>query len=659
MGRTLDRLKAERKLGAWIDLRTGGIAEISGNNLTTSIQGVAKWVRKNDMYALQCIAGGLKIDSAASLEAENFTDIIFGLFVRNSTTSRCVSQRDASSTRYEWYQLAGGFSVFSSVTRNATYAFSPPNSPTMLAAQVNAGAAAKLFANGQYQANFASTFAVNATSAPVYIGSFYNNVNCLNNNGFISMYVRVNGAISDKEISEIYSEYMAEGGISQLSGTVPPTTYKPLPAPTDFLFVDGTMTPNGKLADLSGNGVNLPLGSGSIRQRTSTYDRAVRMSDLTHYAIANYTGLSNKTKFVVEGVMSYLGTTGTYQTLFAVYAAPTTRVDISSKSGDVTGLTCSIANGAASSFTTSASIIPANQPFHFKLIYDGTKSTNEERAKIEINGVQVPLTYTLDVPSATPNLTTTSLFLGKFTASSYHTNIVLSWLAFGTEDVRTRVNEFLKLPLYKDELEGAPITTAVVPVNGRVPYTEYRNLGIGDWYVVDYQGKRMLTNSSTASVSRPSKQTSGTWVIELIKTDTGAAPMFVIFNDKLNQTIVSSGGNGYYFGSTTSETVTLRRIVAGATTSLWTSANALSLNVAYKFAIMRPSRLSLTWNIYVKGGEYPLWTLLGTVDEGSAASLHAASSMGFYFANTGGNYTRILGTHLGMLSIDDLNSMYP
>lgn len=169
---------------------------------------------------------------------------------------------------------------------------------------------------------------------------------------------------------------------------------------------------------------------------------------------------------------------------------------------------------------------------------------------------------------------------------------------------RTKIYEEGAKRLTRSILGKGTASTLANVTAGQISNTPFSALS-GSFSVTDSAGKSFLTGVSAGIASGGvSKQAYGTWAFKMY---TGGIIDFQMASEK-NGYYTDAGNTGYFFEYYNLGVILYKSAGGGGYTKLMEATNFLASNTEYDVCITRSYKGS--WSLYVKGGAFPVWTLV-------------------------------------------------
>jgi hypothetical protein len=273
----------------------------------------------------------------------------------------------------------------------------------------------------------------------------------------------------------------------------------------------------------------------------------------------------------------------------------------------------SVANGLASSATTTAAVLRAGVKQHILGVFNGNGVGDAGRSQVYVDGDAYPLTFVNAVPPTTGNLDPVAFYSGGTSTAGYVGGRYLERLhvpAFTPGQARAAyLKNFAQRVTLRETLEDVPVSlTSSVGVGAQ----------IGNWTVVSgtwkvsetSDGKRWLENVTAGYAVLPiQSQAFGTCTMFVSAHHSGAA--IVLFIASSATALTTNGPNGYGLYLNTPGGVQLVRYTAGAFSgNLFYSASAYTqADTVYQYTFSRRTS-DCQFKGFIKGGVYTQHTLV-------------------------------------------------
>jgi hypothetical protein len=164
-------------------------------------------------------------------------------------------------------------------------------------------------------------------------------------------------------------------------------------------------TPNcstGVVLDYSGmgyNGTACPATTGPVGGAVGKFGYSGSFDGSNDYvSLSDINELDSTTAFTI-GFWAKISTFGAWNTLFSKTVDTSHRIQI--QEGASSGELYAYIGSGSNSYGYVSGVYSVGQWFHIVMVYDGTGSTNADKLKLYINGVQKTLTYNETIPAQT------------------------------------------------------------------------------------------------------------------------------------------------------------------------------------------------------------------------------------------------------------------
>jgi len=640
MGAIINKYKASGNLVLDLPFNQGTLNDKSGyGNNATAPTGVS-WQNMRKMRALKTSgASGIVVaDSASMRYTEATITLLLGRGLTD-TTQRLYSHRDATSTRLDLYYTAGGTVTLGTEagTSSWTYTFDGTER-TIVIRMYSVAKKPDLFINGIYKGTGSAGLAVNnAATPPLTIGNYYSGA-IQPTTAPIAHVVAINTtSVTNQEIAQLHEELMAEKSFGMEKGinfTYPAPQEKD---PTCVLDLDMvTMTSDGKLADLSGNGKTLTPAKGPVSvlyggfqggqdvHGSSYFIRSASDSDFFAGTYTFETIVNLRSTSAVAGILGN-----------SAGAAHYCGHNAAGK------MFLSFQNGAAAQLTkTGLTTLQLNQEMH--LVYVFQVSGSDVIVTFYINGVQDSTETFSGVGFTAAGVM--QAIVGSFYATSTFTNgtVYLARYyknkAMTAFEVATRYKKYAKLLRFRQSMQNAPMTLANVTA-GNILGTDV-DVTSGSFKISqDSSGKRWLeaATAGTSIASIISTKAYGTWLFELYKTNGTVSD--ILFTAAAKGVGKAGAQTGYLLDFTPWNRIQFQKTVAGSVSDIaYTAADYITTPGTYRIAVTR--RYNGSFSIYVKGGAYANWTLIAMAGGNPVTDTAITSSKYMVLAFSNGDKIR-------------------
>jgi hypothetical protein len=571
------------------DYRRGSIADRSPNKAAATVAADALWSRTKQGHAISFRGNGLLsyADKASNrLTGTSATIIVFGKFEQHPLGKRFVAKRDAGGTSFDLSTDAstpGTLNIYDGTnTRTITASLA---GKSLLVITNTVGGTPACYLDGTFAANASGTITIPDDDAALIVGNLYSGA-C----AFLMPIGRItllNRALSTAEISQLYQELMSErfplraySFGSRISAPKDPPGVAAL-LKTDFT----TRLPDGRLADLSGNGWHGTVKPGFVAGPGMCGNALMANSaSRTYVDFGDVTPINGAQKLTVL----WYGKRGTSNTVEAIFSKAT------SESARIAGLfsptaaTFSLGNGEYFNIANSSVNVPAMYGFAF----DGTQLV-PNRGQVYVDSDKPATTVSAGCPSSLPNSAGVSLEVGRL---GYSTNnqppdrsdfLAVYPKALTPEQVSYVYKQIAGRYTFALDLNRTPISLANIVGPAEVPGTPFRLQSGGTCKVSeDAAGKRWFESVSAASdLALGSQQAYGTWVFRYKYAGTESYFSFISNSvDRLNTSV-----RQMYVLLLTGSDLYLLKYSLASQVNLLVSAGAVSSGTVYDFAITRAS----------------------------------------------------------------------
>ena len=651
MSAILDRCRLTGNVVFDADYRTGSVVDRSPYAAAATVTQPVNWVKTRLGNAVRFNASGLisYADNAANrLAGSDATWIILGTIQNNNARQRLISKRGLTSgedkTSYDFFINIDNEIRFSAADCKTTVQL--PTS--MLAVSFVSGNVPKCFSNGSLTGTFNNVaFTIASSTTPIYIGNIYSGTS--SGASILNRVTILNRALSAPEISQLYTELMSEqyplraySFGSRISAPIDPPGVPAL-LKTDFT----TKLPDGRLADLSGNGWHGTIQPGFVAGPGMSGNSLVANSATRSYVdFGDILTINGATKLTTI----WYGKRGTSNAIEAIY----------SKSATVN-------TKLSSYFTTttfqndayfSASDSNVNVPLFRADVYDGTQVL-ASRGQIYSDNNKLTTTVTASCPTSLPNNTGVNLKVGSLgyatanqPSDKYEFFAIYNY-ALTDSQVGFIYKQIARRKTFTLDMQRVPITLANITGPSEVPNTPFR-VAAGTWKIsedTNYKHWFETVSTNNTSVYMPSTQAYGTWVFDIYNSTNDGYVDFI--SNKTSRT--DTACNIYTIGLSGTTFNFKNYAPSNVITTLMSSTNSVVANTSYRIAVSRISTGSFTF--YIKGGIYGRWTQL-TATTGTNPIIDTSYTTSNYFmysCSTAGlsKFSNIY-MYQGVLTISDL-----
>ena len=653
MSKILDNCRLTNNIVFDVNYLTGSISDKSPYKAAATVTGQVSWTRTRLGNAVMFGTGGYisyADNSANRLTGIDYTIIALGKFRTGSYYGRPICKCNVAGTGYQLYfhgTVDNRVSIFDlSSTRYAQTTGLTGRS--LLIFTSTSGGVPICYLDGVKNVVADGAFTINSSTTPILVGNYTTGNFPLRLP--LNRITLLNRVLSPAEISQLYTELMSEqypiraySFGSRISAPIDPPGVPAL-LKTDFT----TKLPDGRLADLSGNGWYGTIQPGFVAGPGMCGNALVANSATRSYVdFGDILTINGATKLTTI----WYGKRGSSNAIEAIY----------SKSATVN-------TKLSSYFTTttfqndayfSASDSNVNVPLFRADVYDGTQVL-ASRGQIYSDNNKLTTTVTASCPTSLPNNTGVNLKVGSLgyatanqPSDKYEFFAIYNY-ALTDSQVGFIYKQIARRKTFTLDMQRVPITLANITGPSEVPNTPFMlKSGATMRISEDTAGKRWFESVSSTYdfLYTQQKQTSGTFVFDVYHTASEwISPIS-------NTTLFSDTNRNIYTVLLIDNRVILYRLnPANGNTELFTATNAVVYSTAYSIAISRNS--SCSFSFYIKGGIYKIWTLL-TPTTGTnpvVDTTYTSSAYCLLSVTNGGSFSKFsrLNFFQGVLTIADL-----
>ena len=597
----LDRCRVTNNIVFDANYLAGSIADKSPYAAAATVTSPVSWVNTKLGYGLLSNATGLiyyNSNTNNRLAGSSATFIILGNFNYHIASSRLISKRDGVKIDYEIYANSTTGLILYDWTNLSVMTGSIVNRKLIVITLVS-GSYPLLYLDGNYisQGSLTNTIPNNTTPPNLCISNFYTGAFPLKNS--LNRVTILNSALSSSEISQLYTELMSERypiraysfGSRISAPTDPPGC--PSLLKTDFT----TKLPDGRLADLSGNGWHGTIRPGFVAG-PGMFGNALMANSAsrTYVDFGDVTPINGATKLTTiwYGIKASYGDA---KFLMCKGSGTTARNEIYS-TNTVLVWTIGANKNIAGTFTLST----AKQ--FICSTYDGLLA-NDSKFKLSIDTLQLSSASSADIPATLPNTVGTNLVFGMrswdnvYPPPAQNEFFVVYPYALTPEQISFIYRQIARRSTFALDMQRVPVSLANMVGPCEVPNTPFR-VNNGTWKVSeDTSGKHWFESVATdlSTMYMPCTQAYGTYVFDIYHT---AASEYVFFiTNKLS--LIDNARNAYGIRLVDSTILLSKYAPSGATTILTLSNVAIELGKKYTCAVSRSSP-----------GEFILWLKTGS-----------------------------------------------
>ena len=595
---TIKEQYAANLMGHW-DFRTGTINDQSGNGNNASFQTGGVWGNsdKGRALGLKALSDYLTVADDSTLQITG--EITIAMWVKfedyPGSSGRLITKgADSFSLYHLGVNQIGIGDDFG--FRNTTN-FTLEDGKYHLVCATHDGSdtlvGLKLYSDGMAATTYGSSGTFNGWSAGTDLGIGARNTGTGGFGGTFREIMIFNTKLEDSEIAQLYEESLKEAFLT----AVPTKTFSPKPyatqdpiLPTPIFESDCKPRAN-KLDDLSGNGNDADINGVTssegalgesvefkgVADQDVSFGNSTMLHDLDR---ASFCFFLEPTAF---GSFDGILTQGTSTT-------DRTRIGLGGTGfGTNQDILINFANGgtAASAHTTNTPLA-ADAPVFIRIEFNGHQ---QENIKLYVNEEKQTLTES-GTKAATLSDVNAELVLGNdlggagrvlnghvFYAAVFDQNLTTAQGAHLYHELAQKLN--------LNRLQEDIIVTPSSVSSGNLSNTGFEVLSGSFDVVVDSEGDKAIECASDGVVSIPSSGAYGRWEATVSPRDSGFVRLGFISNNK--EDIGTGGQSGYYvFMGMTNNNIGLTRLINGAATSLFLSANSyLEDDSLYRIVIER------------------------------------------------------------------------
>jgi hypothetical protein len=617
------------------DYLTGGIADRSPYKAAATVTAPVTWCNTKLGYGVRCTGAGkltYASNAALSLAGSAATWVLQGgVFQKQITAARLLSKRDASGTGWD-IKLNSTTDLVLFDGTNVSVMTGNIIGKRCIAITLVSGAKPKLYLDGTYvsEGSLACTIPTNATPPPFVVSSFYSVAYVFEE--VINRITILNRALPAADVSQLYQELMSEryplraySFGSRISAPQDPPGCPSL-LKTDFT----TRLPDGRLADLSGNGwhgtVKPGFAAGPGMCGQALYANS---ASRTYVDFGDVTPINGASKLTVL----WYGKRGASDPSELIWNK-STGATVRNYMYLATDSVRFIAGNAKTAVYSDANI---NVGGFVGTVFDGD-AANENKVKFYLDNKPCTPTVLADFPATLPNAVGASFEFGRLSWSNslpppqksdfiavYNSALTPSQVEYVRRQIARRSTFAL-------DMQRVPVSLANLVGPCEVPSTPFRLQAGGTWKVSeDAAGKRWFESVAGASLYScycPSTQAHGTFVWRM-RHVAGATEWVMFISNTVN--INDSTRTAYAVYMQGTALVLVQYKPAAAYTIRFTGANTIAENTEYDVAVTRSN--DGTFTVLLKGGVYNKWTV-APVTSGTNPVVDANYTTSKYFACT-------------------------
>jgi hypothetical protein len=617
-----------------VDYRRGGIADRSPYKAAATVVPGVSWARTKQGHGLSFQAGCITYaDNAANqLAGSNATFIVFGS-LNLGRNDRLICKRDAVNTSYDIYSAVAVDNRIDIYDGTSSRSITVPTLKgiRMIAITLVNTSVPKCYIDGSYVAD--GTGGVTLTSKTPVLGignaSWVGTAPCRT---LIHRAIILNRVLPAQDIAQLYTELMSERyplraysfGARISAPQDPPGC--PSLLKTDFT----TRLPDGRLADLSGNGWH-----GTVKPGFAAGPGMCGQALYANSASRTYVGFGDVTPINGASKLTVLwyGKRGASDPAELIWNK-STGATVRNYMYLATSSVIFIAGNAKTAVYSDANI---NVGGFIGTVFDGD-AANENKVKFYLDNKPCTPTVLADFPATLPNAVGASFEFGRLSWSNsllppqksdfiavYNSALTPSQVEYVRRQIARRSTFAL-------DMQRVPVSLANLVGPCEVPSTPFRLQAGGTWKVSeDAAGKRWFESVAGASLYScycPSTQAHGTFVWRM-RHVAGATEWVMFISNTVN--INDSTRTAYAVYMQGTALVLVQYKPAAAYTIRFTGANTIAENTEYDVAVTRSN--DGTFTVLLKGGVYNKWTV-APVTSGTNPVVDANYTTSKYFACT-------------------------
>lgn len=632
MGKLIDSLIASGEMGLYVDLRTGSYRDQTGT-CTATLTGTPAWrmtrAGRGLFYGINTPAPSyISYGNPAALKLQALT--IFGAMVpMNYHIYNYMVGRGHSYDRemiYLWSDGTvraysnGGWVYNSGLTV-------PLDSPFFASWRIQFPGNNRFCVNGAFSAEAVTLNALDVLRDWGMAGRKNTASSAVSENteGTVLLGGVVKRCLTDAEMDQLYREWRAEGWPGRLprrNFSFPYPQKTPAEYTAQAIALDSPMTRRGNVVpDLSPSGYNgTSVGPGD-QTREAIFEEGRRDDGASYVNFGDVTQLNLATRFTFSCWVKFADvTTGQFLISKDLDAGPNIW-GVYTNAGEIVWY---IVVGGVGAFGYLASgTVRAGEWYHMVWVFDGAGVANADRLKCYLNGAAQTLYWFATIPAALPNLAGAPLIqnarqLGVGGAFTQYCKATVEgtriWSdALTQAEVTAEYLEGAKLPVILDRGEDVPVTISGL-ASGPIPGSGFEIVS-GTWNVTE--DPLLLDRRLSISVQGPyqvlatrSLQNTGTWYWRAqVKAGASRVVFAPISLGRGDFTAI----NGYAVQTYSGSGWALQRWTGGASTNLIAYTGTCTDGITYEHVLTRT--LAGVFKLYVRGGVYSSWTLLGTATD--------------------------------------------
>lgn len=587
---------------------TGGIADRSPYKAAATVAAPVTWCNTKLGYGIRCTGAGkltYASNAALSLAGSSATWVLQGgVFQKQITAARLLSKRDASGTDWD-IKLNSATELVLFDGTNVSVMTGNIIGKRCIAITLVSGAKPKLYLDGTYvsEGSLTCTIPTNATPPPFVVSSFYSVAYVFEE--VINRITILNRALPAQDIAQLYTELMSEryplraySFGSRISAPQDPPGCPSL-LKTDFT----TRLPDGRLADLSGNGWHGTVKPG-FAAGPGMFGNALMANSAsrTYVDFGDVTPINGASKLTVL----WYGNRGPSNAVESIYSKASAANARISAYFTTTTMLSSLGNGEY----FSANDANVSTPLFRADVYDGT-AVLASRGQIYADNSKLATTVSAGCPATLPNNSGINLEVGRLGFSinnqpcQQYDFFAVYPQALTDSQVEYVRRQIARRSTFSLDMQRVPVSLANMVGPCEVPNTPFRLQSGGTWKVSeDAAGKRWFESvaGNSKSIYMPSTQAYGTYVFDVLHTSAGEWIVPIINSADIND----AARNGYGLLLNGTGISFYKMDPAAGSSVLFGATGSIAVGTAYSIAFPRNSSGQFT--VCIKGGLYGKWT---------------------------------------------------
>lgn len=609
MSKTLEQLKAQGKVAAWYDFRSGSLLDSSGNGNTLTLVG-SGGAFHNGLLGKNVLTQGTRYfavsDNASIRLSGKGSILMFGDFTYSNAGQVFLAKRDGEGCNYQVATGAGTLELYDGVTSGLV--FDITNSKFLGITLSSSSTKPLFYKDGAYAGTGSAASTLPSGTQTLYIGQY----GCCYNRNAMYMVVILNDTITAQQMASIYSEFMAERGAGDPKPTnfhAPPFQDAGIAAKTVLHWDMNTRTGDGKMADLSGNGRHGTISNAQKAFKAPFDCTKFNGADASNILLANgFAAISGNDAHAIDFWVNLASITN--RPIILGTSSGNYFVEINSS-----GALYWFINAALRKYNAQFPVMDAWYHVHLE------KTGAGDSGNAYVNNVL--LTPSSGTIGTTPSAPTNTLQVGSYAAgATYGLNGAIADLRLFSSNLTTAERTALYNYGAKRLVLNLPMgneTNATLDsvTSGLVSNTPWERVS-GTWAVEQDAAspyKKWLKCVVAGIVGIKSTKAYGTWVFDVYHAENSVTDILFIASDMAARDGATQ--SAYTLELIPSERIQLEKNTPGTSTDLtYTAPLYFAAETAYRFVITR--KYNGQFSVYIKGGAFTNWTLASVAGGGGA-----------------------------------------